>query len=87
MDYSLLVGADTVQSTLVVGVIDFIRQYTIDKQLETLLKSSGLLGGSGQQPTVVSPKQYMRRFRGAMSSYFTVMPDSDPQLPHLNPDS
>jgi len=86
MDYSLLVGADSSQSTLVVGVIDFIRQYTIDKQLETLLKSSGLLGGSGQQPTVVSPKQYMRRFRGAMTSYFTVMPDSDPQLPHLNPD-
>ena len=86
MDYSLLVGVDQQQSALVVGIIDFIRQYTLDKQFETLLKSSGLLGKAGQQPTVVSPKQYMRRFRAAMSSYFTIMPDADPQLPHLNPD-
>lgn len=87
MDYSLIVGVDAEESTLVVGIIDFIRQYTLDKQFETFLKSSGLLGGAGQQPTVVSPKHYMRRFRAAMSSYFTVMPDSDPQQPHLNPDS
>eukprot|EP00192_Tetraselmis_astigmatica_P001813 CAMPEP_0117653904 /NCGR_PEP_ID=MMETSP0804-20121206/3450_1 /TAXON_ID=1074897 /ORGANISM="Tetraselmis astigmatica, Strain CCMP880" /LENGTH=2102 /DNA_ID=CAMNT_0005460131 /DNA_START=192 /DNA_END=6500 /DNA_ORIENTATION=+ len=88
MDYSLLVGVDHSKSTLVVGIIDFIRQYTLDKQFETLLKSSGLLGGAGQQPTVVSPRQYMRRFRSAMSSYFTVMPDSDPQhAARLNPDS
>ena len=86
MDYSLLVGVDSQASALVVGIIDFIRQYTLDKQIETLLKSSGLLGRAGQQPTVVSPKQYMRRFRAAMTSYFTVMPDCDNQMPHLNPD-
>jgi hypothetical protein len=86
MDYSLLVGVDSEEQVLVVGIIDFIRQYTLDKQFETLLKSSGLLGRAGQQPTVVSPKHYMRRFRAAMSSYFTVMPDSNIQHPHLNPD-
>jgi hypothetical protein len=48
MDYSLLVGIDRGSGTLVVALIDFIRQYTWDKQLETWVKSSGLLGGGGK---------------------------------------
>ena len=27
-----------------------------------------------KEPTIISPKQYMRRFRQAMQSYFTVVP-------------
>jgi 1-phosphatidylinositol-3-phosphate 5-kinase len=65
-----------VQLRLVVGIIDYIRQYTWDKQVETWVKSSGLVVG-GNQPTVVSPKQYMKRFRTAMESYFTVVPYAD----------
>ena len=34
-----------------------------DKQVETWVKKSGILGGAGKDPTVISPKQYCRRFR------------------------
>ncbi|XP_074564724.1 putative 1-phosphatidylinositol-3-phosphate 5-kinase FAB1C [Curcuma longa] len=75
MDYSLLVGVDETQNELVIGIIDFLRQYTWDKQLETLIKSSGILGGpKTSAPTVISPLQYKRRFRKAMSNYFLTVP-------------
>ncbi|KAK8921877.1 1-phosphatidylinositol-3-phosphate 5-kinase FAB1B [Platanthera zijinensis] len=76
MDYSLLVGVDEVKNELVVGIIDFMRQYTWDKHLETWVKASGILGGpKNVSPTVISPKQYKKRFRKAMSAYFLVVPD------------
>ncbi|XP_052199159.1 1-phosphatidylinositol-3-phosphate 5-kinase FAB1B isoform X2 [Diospyros lotus] len=76
MDYSLLVGVDEEKNELVVGIIDFMRQYTWDKHLETWVKASGILGGpKNTPPTVISPKQYKKRFRKAMSSYFLVVPD------------
>lgn len=63
------------------------RQYTWDKQLETWVKSSGILGGGGKEPTIISPKQYMRRFRAAIGGYFTVVPGSlDVESP-LDPDA
>ncbi len=40
---------------LVVGIIDYIRTFTWDKRMEMYVKSSGILGGSGNLPTVVSP--------------------------------
>jgi hypothetical protein len=40
-------------------------QYSWDKQVETWVKKSGILGGAGKDPTVISPKQYSRRFRWA----------------------
>lgn len=79
MDYSLLVGVDEEKHELVLGIIDFMRQYTWDKHLETWAKSSGILGGpKNASPTVVSPKQYKKRFRKAMSAYFIVVPDQWP---------
>ncbi|KAJ4961972.1 hypothetical protein NE237_021882 [Protea cynaroides] len=76
MDYSLLVGVDEERKELVLGIIDFIRQYTWDKHLETWVKASGILGGpKNVSPTVISPKQYKKRFRKAMSSYFLTVPD------------
>ena len=58
-----------------VGIIDYIRQHSWDKHVETWVKSAGLLpGGNKQEPTVISPKQYMKRFRAAMEQYFTVVP-------------
>ena len=76
MDYSLLVGVDARREDLVVGIIDFIRQYTWDKQLETWAKSSGIVGGTSKgAPTVTSPVNYMERFRKQMQSYFRIMPD------------
>ncbi|XP_052182614.1 1-phosphatidylinositol-3-phosphate 5-kinase FAB1B-like [Diospyros lotus] len=76
MDYSLLVGVDEEKHQLVIGIIDFMRQYTWDKHLETWVKASGILGGpKNTSPTIISPKQYKRRFRKAMTTYFLMVPD------------
>ncbi|GAB2225600.1 hypothetical protein Droror1_Dr00006397 [Drosera rotundifolia] len=76
MDYSLLVGVDEEKHELVLGIIDFMRQYTWDKHLETWVKASGILGGpKNVSPTVISPKQYKKRFRKAMTTYFLMIPD------------
>ncbi len=74
MDYSLLIGFHKERKELVVGLVDYLRQYTWDKQIESWVKSSGLLGGAGKEPTIVSPRQYARRFQQAVLSYFTVVP-------------
>ncbi|WZY76602.1 hypothetical protein YC2023_022986 [Brassica napus] len=76
MDYSLLVGFDEERKELVLGIIDFMRQYTWDKHLETWVKASGILGGpKNASPTIVSPKQYKKRFRKAMTTYFLTVPE------------
>ncbi|KAK4423472.1 putative 1-phosphatidylinositol-3-phosphate 5-kinase FAB1C [Sesamum alatum] len=76
MDYSLLVGVDEERKELVLGIIDYMRQYTWDKHLETWVKASGILGGpKNASPTIVSPKQYKKRFRKAMTTYFLTVPD------------
>jgi len=61
MDYSLLVGVDDKNDEFVIGIIDYMRTFTWDKKLETFVKSSGLLGGQGKQPTIVSPDIYRSR--------------------------
>jgi 1-phosphatidylinositol-3-phosphate 5-kinase len=38
-----------------------MRKYTWDKQLETWVKSTGIMGGRGKVPTVISPEQYKLR--------------------------
>ncbi|PIN25995.1 Phosphatidylinositol-4-phosphate 5-kinase [Handroanthus impetiginosus] len=75
MDYSLLVGVDEERKELVIGIIDYMRQYTWDKHLETWVKASGILGGPrNASPTIISPKQYKIRFRKAMKNYFLTVP-------------
>ncbi|CAN6459146.1 unnamed protein product [Victoria cruziana] len=74
MDYSLLVGVDSERHELVCGIIDYMRQYTWDKHLETWVKAS-LVVPRNSQPTVISPKEYKKRFRKAMSTYFVTVPD------------
>ncbi|XP_055858683.1 putative 1-phosphatidylinositol 3-phosphate 5-kinase [Episyrphus balteatus] len=73
MDYSLLVGLNNKSSTLVLGIIDYIRTYTFDKRVETLLKTLG--SGMGKQPTIIPPECYMKRFTDAMDRYFYTVPD------------
>ncbi|XP_047499600.1 1-phosphatidylinositol 3-phosphate 5-kinase-like isoform X3 [Penaeus chinensis] len=75
MDYSLLVGIDSTANQLVVGIIDYIRTFTWDKKLETIIKGSVLAGGAGKLPTVVSPEVYRTRFCHAMDRYFLLTPD------------
>ncbi|KAI4346579.1 hypothetical protein L6164_007464 [Bauhinia variegata] len=74
MDYSLLVGVDSKRRELVCGIIDYLRQYTWDKHLETRMKSSFLVP-KNLLPTVISPKEYKKRFRKFMSTYFFSVPD------------
>lgn len=54
---------------------DYIRTFTWDKKLETLVKSSMIMGGQGKLPTVVSPEIYRSRFCEAMDRYFLQVPD------------
>ncbi|XP_053672847.1 putative 1-phosphatidylinositol 3-phosphate 5-kinase [Anopheles nili] len=75
MDYSLLVGLENTEKNLVIGIIDYIRTYTLDKKFESMIKQSGLMGGHGKLPTVVSPKMYKNRFIVAMERYFLCVPD------------
>lgn len=42
---------------------DYIRTYTFDKKIESMVKQSVLIGS---QPTIVNPKQYKERFSNAM---------------------
>ncbi|CAN8290024.1 unnamed protein product [Cochlearia groenlandica] len=74
MDYSLLVGVDDERHELVCGIIDYLRQYTWDKQLETWVKSS-LVVPKNVQPTVISPIDYKTRFRKFMKTHFLCVPD------------
>ena len=86
MDYSLLVGipldfdknpgANSGRAPIraVVKIIDYLRMYTWDKQIESAVKS-GVLSGE-EQPTVLSPEKYARRFRRATRRYFLAVPDA-----------
>ncbi|XP_068238143.1 1-phosphatidylinositol 3-phosphate 5-kinase isoform X3 [Palaemon carinicauda] len=83
MDYSLLVGIDSVTNQLIIGIIDYIRTFTWDKKLETIFKGSMLGGGgAGKLPTVVSPEIYRTRFCHAMDRYFLLTPDRWTGLGH-----
>jgi 1-phosphatidylinositol-3-phosphate 5-kinase len=67
MDYSLMVAVDEVKKEISVGIIDCIRTYTWDKQLESWIKNRGFAGGGRNRPTVTSPREYKSRFREAMA--------------------
>eukprot|EP00931_Biecheleriopsis_adriatica_P074690 TRINITY_DN48697_c0_g1_i1.p1 TRINITY_DN48697_c0_g1~~TRINITY_DN48697_c0_g1_i1.p1 ORF type:complete len:1993 (+),score=289.05 TRINITY_DN48697_c0_g1_i1:23-5980(+) len=60
---------------LCLGIIDYLRPYTWDKQVETAWKS--LAQNSSDQPTVIEPDNYAGRFLRAMSTYFVA--DCPPQ--------
>ncbi|CAN4099874.1 unnamed protein product [Withania somnifera] len=75
MDYSLLVGVDSQRRELVCGIIDYLRQYTWDKQLENWVKSS-LVVPKNQLPTIVSPREYYKRFRKFIDTHFLSVPDN-----------
>lgn len=75
MDYSLMVAVDEPRRELVVGIIDCIRTYTWDKELESWIKSRGFAGGGRNRPTVTSPKEYKSRFREAMNRYILQAPN------------
>ena len=72
VDYSIVLGVDEDAGELVVGIIDYMRQFDIVKRFEGASKA--LVGGD---PTVRNPSAYMSRFVAAMSSCFVFVPDCD----------
>ncbi|RWS28345.1 FYVE finger-containing phosphoinositide kinase: fyv1-like protein [Leptotrombidium deliense] len=72
IDYSLLVGIDEQRNEFVVGIIDYVRNFTWEKKLEMMVKS---VGSHGKSPTIVSPDVYKERFREKMDQYFLEVPD------------
>ena len=73
VDYSILVGFDEDSDEIVVGIIDYLRQYDTVKKLERIGKSV-MLGGQGET-TIIQPKDYRKRFIQAMEKYFVTVPD------------
>lgn len=73
LDYSILVGFDEENNELVVGIIDFMRQYDILKQMERVGKSLPMVVGS-EAPTIIQPPLYKARFTNAMERYFMTAP-------------
>ncbi|EED87789.1 hypothetical protein THAPSDRAFT_270069 [Thalassiosira pseudonana CCMP1335] len=73
LDYSILVGIDEERMELVVGIIDFMRQYDILKQMERVGKSLPMVVGS-EAPTIIQPPLYKSRFTNAMERYFMTVP-------------
>ncbi|GMR32732.1 hypothetical protein PMAYCL1PPCAC_02927 [Pristionchus mayeri] len=73
MDYSLLVGVDPESGQLVLGIVDYMRTYTLDKKLESWVKIVAIPGA--HLPTILSPQMYCTRFSEAIDSYFPVVPD------------
>jgi hypothetical protein len=73
IDYSILVGIDEEKHELVVGIIDYMRQYDIIKQMERVGKSVSMIAGA-QQPTIIQPNNYKIRFQNAMEKFFTPVP-------------
>ena len=50
-----------------VGIIDYIRKYTWDKQLEHVGK---IIINGLNTPTIISPNDYRDRFKAAAGIYF-----------------
>jgi hypothetical protein len=74
VDYSILVGMDENKKELVVGIIDYMRQYDIIKKMERMGKSVGMIAGQAE-PTIIQPPAYRNRFQAAMQRYFMMVPD------------
>lgn len=76
IDYSLLIGfsADE-EECIVVGIIDYLRQYDLIKQMESVSKSVGMLAGHAA-PTIVQPLTYSKRFNEAMKRYMMAVPSA-----------
>ena len=73
LDYSILVGIDEEKMELVVGIIDYMRQYDIMKQMERVGKSIPMVVGK-EEPTIIQPPLYKARFTAAMDKYFFTVP-------------
>ncbi|CAD5220879.1 unnamed protein product [Bursaphelenchus xylophilus] len=72
MDYSLLAGICEDTNEVVVGIVDYMRTYTLDKKVESFVKTAL---PNPHLPTVISPENYCKRFCDAIDCYFAMAPD------------
>lgn len=69
IDYSLLVIINTNTKKLRFGIIDYVQHYTLEKILESRIKQ--ILRGN--EPTIIEPEKYKKRFKKAIKKYFIAM--------------
>jgi len=72
VDYSLLLILDEKNSKVRMGIIDYLRLYDFEKQLEHVGKKFI----KGTTPTITGPDDYKKRFQRAMAKYFMEVNDS-----------
>ncbi|ORM42382.1 1-phosphatidylinositol 3-phosphate 5-kinase [Babesia sp. Xinjiang] len=85
VDYSVLLQLFPSAGVLVLGIIDYLRPYTWDKQIESIGKKLANLA-SGQAPTIVSPFEYRVRFLRFFVRIFWFVKEEEegePSLPRL----
>ncbi|KAK1937368.1 phosphatidylinositol-4-phosphate 5-kinase family protein [Babesia divergens] len=71
VDYSLLLRLFPEEGVIVLGIIDYLRPYTWDKQIETIGKKLANIA-SGQAPTIISPLEYKARFMAFFTRSFSL---------------
>ena len=67
IDYSMLLIKNDNDKTLRMKIIDYIRKYTWDKQLERVGKT--IINGLNA-PTIISPNDYKERFKKVITDFF-----------------
>jgi hypothetical protein len=74
MDYSLLcvIRNDENGKQMRIGIIDYLRDFSLDKKLESSFKK-GLVGE--EMTTVVEPVKYGKRFVDSLMGYFSGVPE------------
>eukprot|EP00825_Cyclidium_porcatum_P002855 TRINITY_DN11325_c0_g1_i5.p2 TRINITY_DN11325_c0_g1~~TRINITY_DN11325_c0_g1_i5.p2 ORF type:complete len:206 (+),score=37.66 TRINITY_DN11325_c0_g1_i5:77-694(+) len=73
VDYSLLLVVNTQNQTIRLSIIDYLRIFTLDKELEYIYKKAIKLG---KIPTIVDPPKYKDRFLKQMQNYIQKFNDN-----------
>jgi len=74
VDYSLLVGVESGNGVLSLGIIDYVRRFDAIKRLESRVKTVTSLATNGVEPTVVQPSRYAERLLKAADRYAMGVP-------------
>ena len=79
IDYSMFVIINPETKRIRFGIIDYIQQYTFEKELESFVKHK--MSSIKEDPTIIPPEAYKKRFRSAMDQYFVALvPDKEDSI-------
>ena len=73
VDYSLLVGVDPERHIIVVGIIDYLRQFDLVKQVEMNIKMAASYA-TNAEVTIQPPRKYQERLMAAAGRCFASSP-------------